>query len=140
MAEIMSYTPTVGMTADQRKEAGYYAVIKAWVQEHMTIFQKWCTVAYNDAECEITLTPIAENISNRPLTIEVSGTTLYFRYLYGSGTTTTYISAELNNDPPIHLYDSDDFFIGLGGTKLYYGIFRGKKFDDGTDVQVLFTT
>ena len=32
MAEIMKYTPTAGMTADQRNEAGYYAVIKAWVQ------------------------------------------------------------------------------------------------------------
>lgn len=137
MAEIMSFYPTVGMPADQRNEAGYYAAIKAWAQEHIDIFEKRFSVAYDDTEHEITFTPIAENISNRPLTLEVSGTSLYLKYPY-SGTSTTYTSADLAYDPPIHLYDSDDFFIGIDGTKLYYGIFGGERFDDSTDISVLF--
>ena len=137
MAEIMKYTPTAGMAADQRNEAGYYAVIKAWVQEHLATFEKWFTVAYNDTEHKITLTPIAENISIRPLTLYVSGTNLYLEYPY-SGTSKYNIYTDLRYDPPIHLYDSDDFFIGIGGSKFFYGIFGGNKFDDGTDISVLF--
>lgn len=138
MAEIMSFNPTVGMPAEQRNEAGYYAIFKAWVQAHMATFEKWFTVVYDDTEHVITLTPIAENISNRPMTLDISGNSLYLEYIY-SGTSTTSTYTDLSNDPPIHLYDSEDFFIGLGNTKLFYGIFRGKKFDDGTNVQVLFT-
>ena len=137
MAEIMSFYPTVGMPADQRNEAGYYAVIKAWVQEHLAIFEKRFTVAYNDTEHEITFTPIAENISNRPLTFDITGSSLYLEYPY-SGTSTYNVYIELNYDSPIHLYDSDDFFIGIGGSKFFYGIFGGKRFDDSTDISVLF--
>lgn len=138
MAEIMSFNPTVGMTADQRNEAGYYAVIKAWVEAHLTTFEKWFTVSYNDSGYEITLTPIAENISNRPLIIKISGARLYLQYPYSSGSSGSSAYGELINDPPIHVYDDNDFFIGVGGTKLFYGLFWGKKFDDNTDVVVLF--
>ena len=137
MAEIMKYTPTVGMTADQRNEAGYYVVIKAWVQEHIATFEKWFTVVYDDTGHEITLTPIAENISNRPLTLDVSGNSLYLEYPY-SDTSTTSTYTDLQYDSPIHLYDSDDFFIGIGGSKFVYGIFGGKRFDDGVDVSVIY--
>lgn len=137
MAEIMSFYPTVGMPADQRIEAGYYAVIKAWVQEHIDIFEKRFAVAYDDTTHEITLTPIAENISNRPLTLDVSGTSLYLEYPY-NGASTYSIYTDLKYDPPIHLYDSDDFFIGIDGSKFFYGIFGGNRFDDGTDISVLF--
>ena len=137
MAEIMSFYPTVGMPADQRNEAGYYAVIKAWVQEHIDIFEKRFTIAYDDTTHKITLTPIAENISNRPLTLYVSGTNLYLEYPY-SGTSKYNIYTYFEYDPPIHLYDSDDFFIGVGGSKFFYGIFGGNRFDDGTDISVLF--
>lgn len=138
MAEIMSFYPTVGMPADQRNEAGYYAVIKAWVQEHIDIFEKRFTVAYDDTEHEITFTPIAENISNRPLIFEISSDNLYLRFPYASSSSSTaYTVADLVNDPPIHIYDDNDFFIGAGGLKLFYGLFWGKKFDDNTDVVVL---
>ena len=137
MAEIMSFYPTAGMPADQRIEAGYYAVIKAWVQEHIDIFEKRFAVAYDDTTHKITFTPIAENISNRPLTLDVSGTSLYLEYPY-SGTSTYSTYTDLRYDPPIHLYDSDDFFIGIDGSKFFYGIFGGKRFDDSTDISVLF--
>lgn len=138
MAEIMSFNPTVGMTADQRNDAGYYAVIKAWVEAHLTTFKKWFTVSYNDSEYVITLTPIAENILNRPLIIKISSNRLNLQYPYSSGSTVSTAYADLINDPPIHIYDDNDFFIGIGDTKLFYGLFRGKKFDDNTDVVVLF--
>lgn len=135
MAEIMKYTPTAGMTADQRNEAGYYAVIKAWVQEHLATFEKWFTVAYNDTEHKITLTAAAENISHKYIALEVYNSNLYLKYPYSSS---SYESAtiDLGLDQPLYLYDSDDFFIGGANYKLYCGVFRGKKFDDNSDVPV----
>ena len=135
MAEIMKYTPTAGMTADQRNEAGYYAVIKAWVQEHLATFEKWFTVAYNDAEHKITLTAAAENISHKYIVLEIYNSYLYLKYPYSSS---SYESAtiDLSLDEPLYLYDSDDFFIGGANYKLYCGVFRGKKFDDNSDVPV----
>ena len=135
MAEIMKYTPTAGMTADQRNEAGYYAVIKAWVQEHLATIEKWFTVAYNDTEHKITLTAAAENISHKYIVLEIYNSYLYLKYPYSSS---SYESAtiDLSLDKPLYLYDSDDFFIGGANYKLYCGVFRGKKFDDNSDVPV----
>lgn len=135
MAEIMKYTPTAGMAADQRNEAGYYAVIKAWVQEHLATFEKWFTVAYNDTEHKITLTAAAENISHKYIVLEVYNSYLYLKYPYSAS---SYESAtiDLSLDEPLYLYDSDDFFIGGANYKLYCGVFRGKKFDDNSDVPV----
>ena len=135
MAEIMKYTPTAGMTADQRNEAGYYAVIKAWVQEHLATFEKWFTVAYNDTEHKITLTAAAENISHKYIVLEIYNSYVYLKYPYSSS---SYESAtiDLSLDEPLYLYDSDDFFIGGANYKLYCGVFRGKKFDDNSDVPV----
>ena len=135
MAEIMKYTPTVGMTADRRNEAGYYAVIKAWVQEHTATFEKWFTVAYNDTEHKITLTCTAENIAHKYIDLRVSGSSLYIEYAY-SGTSTNSLSVELREDEPIYLYDGDDFFIGGRAQKCFCGVFRGKKFDDNSDISV----
>ena len=135
MAEIMKYTPTVGMTADRRNEAGYYAVIKAWVQEHTATFEKWFTVAYNDTEHKITLTCTAENIAHKYINLRVSGSSLYIEYAY-SGTSTNSLSVELREDEPIYLYDGDDFFIGGSTQKCFCGVFRGKKFDDNSDISV----
>ena len=87
MAEIMKYTPTVGMTADQRNEAEYYAVIKAWVQEHTATFEKWFMVAYDDTNRKITLTSTAENIAHKYIEFYVASSTLSIRYVY-SGTYT----------------------------------------------------
>ena len=135
MAEIMKYTPTVGMTADQRNEAGYYAVFKAWVQEHTATFEKWFTVAYNDTEHKITLTCTAENIAHKYIDLRVSGSSLYIGYAY-SGTSTRSLSVDLSKDEPIYLYDGDDFFIGGSAQKCFCGVFRGKKFDDNSDISV----
>lgn len=135
MAEIMKYTPTAGMTADQRNEAGYYAVIKAWVQEHLATFEKWFTVAYDDTNKKITLTSIAENIAHKYIDLRVSGSSLYIEYAY-SGTSTHSLSVDLNKDEPIYLYDGDDFFIGGDAQKCFCGVFRGKKFDDNSDISV----
>ena len=135
MAEIMKYTPTVGMTADRRNEAGYYAVIKAWVQEHTATFEKWFTVAYNDTEHKITLTCTAENIAHKYIDLRVSGSSLYIGYAY-SGTSTRSLSVNLSKDEPIYLYDGDDFFIGGSAQKCFCGVFRGKKFDDNSDISV----
>ena len=135
MAEIMKYTPTVGMTADQRNEAGYYAVIKAWVQEHLAIFEKRFTVAYDDTTHKITLTCTAENIAHKYINLRVSGSSLYIEYAY-SGTSTNSLSVELREDEPIYLYDGDDFFIGGSTQKCFCGVFRGKKFDDNSDISV----
>ena len=135
MAEIMKYTPTAGMTADQRNEAGYYAVIKAWVQEHLATFEKWFTVAYNDTEHKITLTAAAENISHKYIVLEVYNSYLYLKYPYSAS---SYESAtiDLSLDEPLYLYDSDDFFIGGDNYKLYCGVNNEKKFDDNSDVPV----
>ena len=135
MAEIMKYTPTAGMTADQRNEAGYYAVIKAWVQEHLATFEKWFTVAYNDTEHKITLTAAAENISHKYIVLEVYSSNLYLKYVYSSSSYES-TTNDLSLDEPLYLYDSDDFFIGGANYKLYCGVFRGKKFDDNSDVPV----
>ena len=133
MAEIMKYTPTVGMTADQRNEAGYYAVIKAWVQEHTATFQKWFTVAYDDTNKKITLTSIAENIAHKYIDLRVLGLSLYIEY---SGTSTYSLSVDLSKDEPLYLYDGDDFFIGGSTQKCFCGVFRGKKFDNNSDISV----
>lgn len=135
MTEIIKYTPTVGMTTEQRNEAGYYAVIKAWVQEHLTTFEKWFTVAYNDTEHEIILTAIAENISHKFITLEIYNSSLYLKYIYSSGSYNS-TTLELDKDAPLYLYDSNDFFIGGGSYKLFCGVFRGKKFDDNSDISV----
>ena len=135
MAEIMKYTPTVGMTADQRNEAEYYAVIKAWVQGHTATFEKWFTVAYDDTTHKITLTCTAENIAHKYINLHVSGSSLYIEYAY-SGTSTHSLSVELREDEPIYLYDGDDFFIGGSTQKCFCGVFRGKKFDDNSDISV----
>lgn len=135
MAEIMKYTPTAGMTADQRNEAGYYAVIKGWVQEHLATFEKWFTVAYNDTEHEITLTAAAENISHKYIVLEIYNSNLYLKYPYSSSSYES-TAIDLSLDKPLYLYDSDDFFIGGANYKLFCGVFRGKKFDDNSDVPV----
>lgn len=135
MTEIMKYTPTVGMTADQRNEAEYYAVIKAWVQGHTATFEKWFTVAYDDTTHKITLTCTAENIAHKYINLRVSGSSLYIEYAY-SGTSTHSLSVELREDEPIYLYDGDDFFIGGSTQKCFCGVFRGKKFDDNSDISV----
>ena len=135
MAEIMKYTPTVGMTADQRNETGYYAVIKAWVQEHTATFEKWFTVAYDDTNRKITLTSTAENIAHKYIEFYVASSTLSIRYVY-SGTSIHSLSVELSKDEPIYLYDGDDFFIGGSTQKCFCGVFRGKKFDDNSDISV----
>ena len=135
MAEIMKYTPTAGMTADQRNEAGYYAVIKAWVQEHLATFEKWFTVAYNDTEHKITLTVAAENISHKYIVLEIYSSNLYLKYPYSSSSYES-TTNDLSLDEPLYLYDSDDFFIGGADDKLFCGVFRGKKFDDNSDVPV----
>ena len=134
MTEIMKYTPTVGMTAEQRNEAGYYAVIKAWVQEHIATFEKRFTVTYDDTNRKITLTCTAENIAHKYIEINVS-TTLYIRYTY-SGTSTRSLSVDLSENEPIYLYDGDDFFIGGDTQKCFCGVFCGKKFDDNSDISV----
>ena len=135
MAEIMKYTPTVGMTADRRNEAGYYAVIKAWVQEHTATFEKWFTVAYDDTNKKITLTSIAENIAHKYIDLRVSGSSLYIEYAY-SGTSTHSLSVDLSKDEPIYLYDGDDFFIGGSAQKCFCGVLRGKNFDNNSDISV----
>ena len=135
MSEIMSFYPTVGMPADQRNEAGYYAVINAWVQEHLATFEKWFTVAYNDTEHKITLTAAAENISHKYIVLEVYSSNLYLKYPYSSSSYES-TTNDLSLDEPLYLYDSDDFFIGGANYKLYCGVFRGKKFDDNSDVPV----
>ena len=135
MAEIMKYTPTVGMTADRRNEAGYYAVIKAWVQEHTATFEKRFTVAYDDTNKKITLTSIAENIAHKYIDLRVSGSSLYIEYAY-SGTSTRSLSVDLSKDEPLYLYDGDDFFIGGNAQKCFCGVFRGKNFDDNSDILV----
>lgn len=135
MAEIMKYTPTVGMTTDQRNEAGYYAIIKSWVQEHTVTFEKWFTVAYDDTNKKITLTATAENIAHKYIELYVSNSSLYIGYAY-SGTSKRSLSVDLSKDEPIYLYDGDDFFIGGSAQKCFCGVFRGKKFDDNSDISV----
>lgn len=135
MAEIIKYTPTVGMTADQRNEKGYYAAIKVWVQEHTATFEKWFTVAYNDTNRKITLTSTAENIAHKYIEFYVASSTLSIKYAY-SGMSTHSLSVDLNKDEPLYLYDGDDFFIGGNAQKCLCGVFRGKKFDDNSDISV----
>ena len=46
------------------------------------------------------------------------------------------VSVDLSKDEPIYLYDGDDFFIGGSAQKCFCGVFRGKKFDDNSDISV----
>lgn len=135
MAEIMKYTPTVGMVASERNEAGYYAVIKSWVQEHTATFEKWFTVAYYDTSHIINFTPIAENIGHKYFEFYFYSSTLTIRYAYSSSSNRS-VSVDLSADEPIYLYDGDDFFIGGSTQKCFCGVFRGKKFDDNSDISV----
>lgn len=136
MGEIVKYIPTAGMSAAQRNDEGYYAIMKAWVQSLSEIFGKHFTVSYNDSVYYIYLNVTTENISDRRIRLGISSHKCAISFLRDSLQWDGSMELSLDNDDPFYIYDGDDFFIGGGTKKCIAGIFKGKAFDTNTDVPV----
>lgn len=138
MSEIVKYIPTMGMSASQRNDAGYYGVIKAWVQSLSEIFEKYFTITYDDSNYYIYFNATAENISDRRIRLTISSHNCSMHFLRDSSSSQWdgSVQLSLDNDDPFYIYDGSDFFIGGGTEKCFAGIFKGKAFDTNTDVPV----
>lgn len=139
MADIIQYTPTLGMASENRTLEGYYAVMVAWVEKVKNeLFDKWFDISYDDENYKIIFTPKNEILSIKPWDFKLSVTSsthyLYIEFYYDDGTSVSRLSIDIGNNKPFTIYAGEDFFIGSPTTLCHYGVFNAKKFA-GDDLQ-----
>lgn len=135
MGKLYRYQPTLGMSDDDRNNTTYIAKILEWLHSVEDLLTTVATITYTDAGC--TLTPNFENINDKPLTIEVSGTNLVFSNKTGNASPAWESNTiALRNDPYVYITSSETGLgIGMGTTPWVKCIYKATKFD-GSEIGI----
>ena len=128
MSEIITYTPTENLPADERTQSGIYNAIKAWVENMSDIFAIWFNITYADDTYTITFTPKAENIAYWTWGINVQ--TSQVRITYDYDTSNSYEThSTFTSDVQFHICcDASNFTVGMDKNKVIYSITYGTSF------------
>lgn len=135
MGTLNRYQPTLGMSKEERISTAYTAKIIEWLHSVENLLTTVATITYTDAGC--TLTPVFENINDKPITIEVSGTNIVFSNKTGNTSPAwESVSLSLNDDPYVYIVSSETgISIGMGTMPWLRGIYKGTKFD-GSEIGI----
>lgn len=140
MGELKKYYPTKGMSAADRTQEGYAAVIKAWIHSLEDIITPFYTIT--ETTNGVTLKPIDPLINQHSQSIycRSSDSSLYLRYWHLTNVTdATGITADmlLSSDPLLYVWSADDM-CAFGCTKapMYMGCCHVTDFD-GNEQDVL---
>lgn len=144
MGQILEFRPTVGMASANRDQSGYYAVIKQWVQDNISLFNKFFTITYSDASATIFLIPKAENISSSRLMINVTSAKglrygIYRPWEASASQSRYSLSTNLDNDPTLYIKSDVNFFMGYVGAPFLIGCCNYKDYDGNTGGMLSFS-
>ena len=136
MGKLYSYQPTLGMAQVDRIEANYAAKILEWLHSVENLLTTVAAITYTDEGC--TLTPLAENINGKKISIEVSGTNIDIAYTTGNTSPAwSTFSVSLKDDPLLYIVSDDDVVaVGASGNTAAVALCSGTKYD-GTECGVL---
>lgn len=139
MGKLYRYQPTLGMSKEDRTEANYITKILDWLHSVEDLLITVASISYTEKGC--TLTPLAENINGKPITIEVSGSNIvYWTETGNQSPAWSSDSISLSNDPFLYIAsDTDGVSIGGGTTPWMMGIYTGHLFD-GTELGIEVNT
>lgn len=136
MGKLYRYQPTLGMDQAERTQEGYGAVIVAWLHSVEDMLSAHFLTVFDDFG--VTLTPLAQNISGKQISIEVSGANLSIGYTTGNQSPKwRSTSVNLNLDPWLFIAeDTDMISFGCGALPVAVAVCDGRYYD-GTECGVL---
>lgn len=145
MGQILEFRPTVGMASANRTQEGYYTVIKQWVQDNISLFNKFFTLNFSDASYTIFLIPVAENISSSRLMIQITSVKglrygIYRPWEDSALQSRFSLITNLDNDPTLYIKSDNYFFMGYVGTPFIIGCCNYKDYDGNVGGMLSFSS